>query len=533
MLYRSKKIIALLLAVLTVFFAAACSESEQGEKQIEGKNAGEDLAMTAAADDIFTLNYNTSFSMNPLIATNTSNQLVCDMVYENMLELDNGYNVCPNVITEWSTSDGGQTWDFVVADNRVFHDGTKMTAADVAYSVKCAMNSDRFKSRFSYVYGCSAIDETTLRVTLGKQNMLFPTFMTVPVIKNGSFNEAYPQGTGPYTYSEDYTSLKAFSGYYDAKNIPIDTIYLKEYTAIDDIISAFEDSLLDVVMNDPTASPNIGYGSANEIRGYNTTNLHYIGFSAYSSIFSYDGLRYMMNYAFDREYLTSELLNGYGVPTPLVVSPASPYYSDSLASSYQFDLNTCQSYLTNAGYRDFDGDTYLEMPYGDSYMEVDISFLVCSSAAAKVNMARKFASDMASIGLKITVNALSWSAYKATLAAGNFDMYYAEVRMTPDFDPSRLLVYGNELNYGGVNDNDLNDAIAAYRSADNETDRAANCEAMCMYVSENAYIIPLCYEKHQMITHRGIITGITVSENNPFMNVTGWTINMQTVDESE
>ena len=83
--------------------------------------------------------------------------------------------------------------------------------------------------------------------------------------------------------------------------MPLKTIYLKEYSGTDETISAFADSLIDIVLNDPSATTNIGFGSANDIRGFNTTNMHYIVFNSYSTDFSNDALRFAMNYAFDRD----------------------------------------------------------------------------------------------------------------------------------------------------------------------------------------------------------------------------------------
>ena len=47
-----------------------------------------------------------------------------------------------------------------------------------------------------------------------------------------------------------------------------------------DIITAFEDSYIDLVVNDPSGKSNLGYGGNTETRYYMTTNLHYFGFNS-------------------------------------------------------------------------------------------------------------------------------------------------------------------------------------------------------------------------------------------------------------
>ena len=527
---KLKRYTAMLLAVLTLFSLAACGKTEENDDYVEGKSAGKELGQTAAADDVFTLNCNKNYSMNPLIATNTNNQLVCHLVYENMLEVSNNFEVIPNIITGWATTDGGQRWVFPVDTSHVFHDGQQLTATDVSYSLQCAINADRFKGRFTYVYGCSATDEKTFVVTLAKKNMQFPMLLTVPVIQYGTFNNTYPGGSGPYTYAGDYNSLNAFGKYPNSATLPLKTIYLKEYTGVDETISAFEDSLIDVVMNDPSANTNLGYGNANEIRGFNTTNMHYIAINSLSSDLSYEYLRFALNYAFDRDYLVNQFA-GYAVAASLPINPASALYNESYAKQFRYDLKKVQTILSNAGLKDYDEDGFLEIKNGETLTEIDVDFLVFSGSTIKVNMAQRFAEDMKSIGIKVTVNKQDWDNYCALIEAGNYDMYYAEVRLNSDFDPSKLLTTSATLNFGFISDEKLEGFISDYLAADDDNRQTA-CDNMCAYIINKAYIVPLCFEKHQMITHRGVIEGIKVNENNPFYNVQNWTVSFENVDKT-
>ncbi|MDO4816738.1 MAG: ABC transporter substrate-binding protein [Bacillota bacterium] len=524
---KYRRLTAIILILLMILPLCACDAFGPVDDYVDGKSAGKNLGQSAAADDVFTLNCNMGYSMNPLIATNTNNQLVCNLVYENMLELDNNYNVVPNIITSWETEDG-QRWVFHVDTERYFHDGSKMTAYDLAYSLTCAVSSDRYKGRLNYVYGSSASDEHTLVVNLSKRNMMFPMLMCIPIIKNGSFNDSFPQGTGPYTYSKDYKSLVAFDKYPNYKNLPVDTVYLKEYSGGNDTIVAFEDSLIDVVMNDPTATTNLGYGSSNEIRGYNTMNLHYVGLNALSPVFNYEMMRLVVSYAFDRDYLKLQM-GGYAAPTAIPINPSCSWYSESANKEYSYNLDICRNLLKNMSFKDYDQDGYLEMGLGEEeYMEVNIRFLVCSDSSIKANMARKFAQDMGDMGIQVTLLEYGWDEYNAAVKAGNYDMYYGETRINPDFDITKLIATGGSMNFGQWAVPEVDSAISAYLQSDDEGRKQA-CQDMCNTICGGGYFITLCFEKHQMITHRGVIVGVQVCENNPLMNVQNWTITFDNV----
>lgn len=522
----------MLLCLLCTLSLAGCEVDRDPDDYIEGKSAGEELEQSAVADDKFTVNFNKNQSLDPLIATNTNNLFVCSLVYENMVEVDNGFNVQPNVLTEWSTSDGGKTWTFTVAPGRVFHDGSNVTASDVAYSIQCAARNERFKERLSYVLSCSASGDDKVVVTLGKTNMMFPALLTIPVIEYGTAGQTIPGGSGPYEFASNMRSLVASKKYPDYEKLPVDTVYLAEYTDVEETISAFERGLLDVVMNDPSSTTNLGYGSANDVRAFNTTNMHYIGFNMTRNDVSNQALRFALNYAFDREYLESSL-GGNLLQATIPISPASDLYNDQYARQFTYNLDTVQKMLAQAEIKDYDGDGYLDIKKSEEEIQpINISLVVCTTSSAKVSTARRFAEDMDSLGIKVTVNAVDWDNYRALMNAGNYDMYYAEVRLNSDFDISKLLMYGASLNYGQVADATMENLISNYLSGEDFSARKDACQSMCEYLINQAYIIPLGFEKHQFITHRGTVLQVNVCENNPAYQVAGWTISFDNVDKS-
>ena len=129
------------------FGCAACGQSSSAltYDTIPTSSGGKDVERSAAEDDVFSLNSNSQRSFNPLIATNRSNQLICALVYENMLEVDNDFNIIKNLIIDWSANDDYTYWTFTVDQGHTFHDGTPVTARDLRYSLDRAVTSDRFR----------------------------------------------------------------------------------------------------------------------------------------------------------------------------------------------------------------------------------------------------------------------------------------------------------------------------------------------------------------------------------------------------
>lgn len=132
---------------------SACSGESDGsdENIIPESSGGKEISRSAAADKVFSLNSNSNYSFNPLIATNHANQLICDLVYEDMVVLDNNFELVEGagVIVSGTPNEDGTVWEFKIEPGHTFHDGSPVTARDLSYSLGAAIYADRYKGRFS------------------------------------------------------------------------------------------------------------------------------------------------------------------------------------------------------------------------------------------------------------------------------------------------------------------------------------------------------------------------------------------------
>ena len=559
-----KRIMCLLLAAI-MLAVSGCTlpGTNLAMDEVPESTEGKDLTMGKAADDIFSLNISRKYSFNPLIATNHSNQLICSLVYENIVEVDNSFNVIPGIATEWEYNDSATSWLLTIDNTRTFHDGTPVTARDVRYSIDRAVSSDRYLGRFSTYQGAAQDGEDKLYITLSVGDTQFIKLLNIPVIKYGTYDEKYPTGSGPYTFSfeeipeetdeegnvvqeasQKLISLVGFEGHRDYETLPVDTVYLKEYTEAEDIINAFEDSYIDVVINDPSSYTNLGYASTNEIHTYATTNMHYVCFNQETRLGAMSGFRYAMQYAFNRAYLET-LLNGNAVATAIPMYPTCAEYPSDLNSALAYNLERCKIILENNGIRDYDEDGFMEIMNGNDE-DLVINFILCSDSSAKAGVVNRFAADMLTIGIKVNVQELTWTDYYNALTdyenltkeqlededfkEVEFDMYYAEVKLRNNFDITQLLQErgdnnkGSCINYSHSFGNGYETYLYNYL-ASGDSSRKNNYRAFAEYVLTNAaHLVVIGFEKQQIISHRQAIRGIDANMGNPLYNFQHWTI---------
>ena len=524
-----KKTVSILLVLSMLLFTGCDLLSNNDDEtdipeQTGDSTAGEPVTKPHAADDIFSLNYNSESSMNPLSTNSASNLLFLPLVYEGLYTVDENFVFQPTRLLVSARTEDNLTWMFYINTEVKFHDGKNLTSADVSYSINRALQIDLYKARLRSVYGASAMGEDLVAVTLNYPNAQFPALLNIPIIPEGMISEHAPPGTGQYKLDEAGRKLVINSDHPQNAEMPIDAIYLKEFRNAADIITSFEESVLDLVVNDPTGLNDLGYGSANDIRYFNTTTMHFLGFNNDSDFFSDANCRSAMNYVVNRSYVVTNLMGGSGAASTIPISPVSPLYNESIAKNYEYSLEKSLAAFARANVKDHDDDGMLEYLVTGIPMEIDIKFIVNSESAIKVSAAKKIAEEMIALGITVNLVELSWDEYTMALNNGDFDMYYGEVRLTPDFNPREIIFRYGTLNYGGGTDSLCEEAVNLYLNADEESRKAA-CDTMCQYIIASAPIVTIAFEKREMITHRTVVSGVAPTQYNVFNKFENWTIN--------
>ena len=186
----NRKIRAIAACLLIISLLTACGESAQQPEDTApvdsaaGTLPGTELGVRDAADDVFSLNYNSSLSLNPYATTDNKNLLVTQLVCDNVFELDDDYNLTSRIVTNWTVSAEGTWWTPTIDTSIPMHDGSTLTAADVAYSIQLARNSARYSGRFSNLYGVSSSGDDTVNISTAKPDLQLLYLLTVPEVRS-------------------------------------------------------------------------------------------------------------------------------------------------------------------------------------------------------------------------------------------------------------------------------------------------------------------------------------------------------------
>jgi len=151
-------------------------------------------------------------SLDPHLQWNPDSYYVYRNIFDNLLTRDNNGAIVPQIATKWEqTSDTELT--LTIREGVKFHDGSALTAEDVAFSVKRITSPDLGSpqlGQFNQIIDAKVIDTNkVVLVTSGPYPALMAQLVKLSIVPknvvdavgNDAFNAA-PVGSGPYVFEE-------------------------------------------------------------------------------------------------------------------------------------------------------------------------------------------------------------------------------------------------------------------------------------------------------------------------------------------
>lgn len=497
-----KKMLCLFL--LPVFLLAGCSQEELPEEELFPQDTDiQELPDRTILPELFSLPYAPELSLDPVTCADGMQQVLSSLVCEGLFRLGPDFEPIPWLCKSYTYD--AETYTYVFTLRTVcFSDGTPLTGTDVKNALNRARVSERYASRLEQVASISA-DEGSVSVTLTTANAGFPALLDLPIPKSGT--EDFPVGTGPYLLSlENSTAwLIANQSWWQGTGQPTDRIALVEASDQDTMLYRFTSHDVQMITADLTGMNPISATGSIAYQDADTTILQFLGCNVNREPLNDAAFRKLLSLGLDRSYLVSAFLSGHATPTQFPVSPHSPLYPVELESPY-----SPSDFIAALAESGFSADRTLTL-------------LVNEENSFKVSAAQQIAETFSDFGIPMTVRILPWAEYTAALSAGEFDLYYGEIKLTADWNLSHLLGTGAALNYGGWSDPLFDQYLSNYLSA---TDRSTAIERLCAYLRNQAPILPICFKSTSVLLQTDVLDGLTPTTNEPFYNLTDCTIHL-------
>ena len=517
------RFICTLIGVTMLLSFAACGREEAGRD--DAPEDADDSVQTAAGQDSavprftgdgeFTIRYVASESLNPFTCDNAYNSAVLSLIYQSIFKVDENFRLESVLCSSIETEDN--TVYYLSVEPVKMHDGSTLTADDVAYSINCGRTTGIYMSRLANIASCLVVEDR-VQITLSSPDATLAYDLDIPVIKYGTLDNAMPVGTGPYILNG--TVLEPFSGY--GEELPLDRIVLTE---LEDrqVPEAFATGTVDMLIDDTGDDLDYNFHSDYEARYYGTTWLQYVGFNSGTPYLNAD-MRKAIYSAVDRQGIVDSAYGGCEIPASLILSPDHYAYPEALESGAGYSVSRVESYITAAKLKDNDGDGFLEYKSGEEYVPFTLRFIVCTDSGKKVHAAQLIANSLKDMGFNVELTKLDKNSYMLALQEGEFDLYYGETVPAKDFDLSMLLGADGSFDYGKMGSASYDELINSFLNAENDNAKREAASLLCTQVKDLASVVPVLYRQYAVYTQRGAIEGFSPTVSGALSDIADWTV---------
>jgi peptide/nickel transport system substrate-binding protein len=289
-------------------------------------------------------------------------------VYNRLVDVDDNYNIIPELATEWSSSDDHLTWTFKLRQGVKFHSGKDFTAKDVVYTFKRMLDpalgsGARAVLEFLDPDGIKAVDDYTVTFTTKKPVVELPVLITNKfgnIVPDGAKHDdlrLHEDGTGPFmqdqfTPNAPVRILKKNPNYWDAGKPKSDCLKITVAQEAVAAVSAMKAGQVDLMLNvDPSVIPALKDDPNVTLLQTGASNSMTIAMWVDTPPFDNVKVRQAMKMVVDRQAMVDTVLLGFGEtgadnPVPLG-SPAS-FVKDAPKQ----DIEGAKKLLADAGHAD-------------------------------------------------------------------------------------------------------------------------------------------------------------------------------------
>lgn len=469
---KSIKFICLLLAILvTSSMLGGC-----GTKDSSNSN-------TPKKDSLIIATQNEPPSLTTCDHDSVSSVFMNLLTYNGLMRITQDTLKAVPDLAESYTVENDVDWYFKLKKDVLFHDGSKLTSADVVASLEWAKTFPASSNYTKNIAKVEAIDEYTVKITtdgpyaglLYDLGYHFNFIVPKALIDSGNDFNKNPIGTGPYKFKSwsrgDSITFVKNDNYFDKEKMP--TITNLTWQIIPESTSrtiALEAGEVDFVYEVGTTDiTRLQENKDIELAKVTSVVNWFLGINEDVAPYNDVNLRKAINSAIDRDAIVSAALDGYGVPNISAVPQGLLGATEENAEG--FDLEKAKKYLAAWG-----GDvSTLKLP------------IVCSNET-KVKVATIIQSNLEKIGIKVEVVTTDLATYLDLYAKGDY------VSAIISWSPSNVLTYTQRFhsrrrvsNPGSLNSPEV-DALVV--KAETTIDDAARLEYIHKIIAEVNNLCP-------------------------------------------
>lgn len=419
-------------------------------------------------------------SLDPHLAETAGTREVMYNVFEGLVKPTKDGDLAPAVASDYSVSEDGKVYTFILRDNVKFHNNETVTAEDVKYSIERnagLTGGDVLVSAFDKIESVDIKDEKTVTVTLSEADTELIAYMTVAIIP-ADYNEqgTAPVGTGPYKFvsytPQEKLVLEKFDEYWNKEAAAsIKDVEFRIVQNTDSVILDLKAGSIDVYpyLTDSQAAELSG---TMDILAGNSNLTQALYLNNKNEYFSNKLVRQAICYAVDREEISSIVAGGKGTLLgSALYSGFGKYYKD-LTSKYETNIDKAKELLKEAGYEN--GFTF--------------SIKIPSNYQFHVSTGEVIVSQLSEIGITAKIELIDWTTWLNDVYT-NRDFEATVIGIDSKLAPSDMMLrYKSDYskNFVNFNNAEYDDVLVKAMATTNEDEKTEYYHRLQEILAEDA-----------------------------------------------
>lgn len=505
--------LALCLAVLMMAtMLAGCSG---GASSSTPASASASAASGTSSNDSTTLTLAINadiLTTDPQALNNGTTTSVLYNVFSNLVKYDDAGEIVMDLAESYELLEDQVTWEFKIREDAVFHDGTPVTAEDVAWSLTRVMTDESSSDymNFSPLAEAVAVDDYTVHVVSKDPYPIMLQLLCkggAAVLPKAYFEEngeeawlANPIGSGPYQLTEyvkdDHVTLVPFADYYGEQNPDWEEVIFRvvpeSSTRVGELIAGNVDAVNMVI---PTEWERVNGNEGTAVVNGPSTRVYQLALKTDKGPTADSRVRQAIDLAIDDQTIVDTILQGAGTPMLTRIPSGVNGCNEDLVGKYNYDPERAKELLAEAGYPD-GFSMKIEAPTGRYTMDAEISQAIVAM--------------LSQVGITVDLQLLESSAYSNVFSAHSAEDGFMTCFGLGFFDASYGMIGYFGVNTSGESNWNDQEYIDMYYEAEfnmNEEERTQLFQEMQQMVADEVPYAIIC----QIDNSYGVKDSITMT----------------------
>lgn len=478
----------LLASILVVGILSGCSHPEH------------DSIRLAIAGD--------AANLDPRFTTDATSARINRLIYARLVDFDLHTQPLASLAT-WEKIAPTYYRFHLGREGRLFHDGSRLTSRDVKATYDFILdpaNGSPHRASLALIDRIDIVDEDTLDIFLQRPDPLFPGYLVIGILperlarlpKDASFT---PLGSGPMLFLErpspGIVRLQRQSDGQIVEVVRVPDATVRVLKLMRGEVDLLQNDLPAELISYLSQDPDI------QVRRATGSNFAYLGFNIADADTGKIAVRLAIAHALDRERIIKYVLDEGARPAGALLPP-DHWAGHPDLKGVAYDPERSRALLIQAGYGP---DNPLQLTYKTS------------SDAVRIRLATVIQSQLAEVGIQVSLKTYDWGTFYGDIKAGRFQLYSLSWVGIKSPDIFRYVFHSNSAPPEGANRGHFQDAtvdtlIEAAEQVQDTASQVILYRALQERLLATLPVVPLWYEDQVYATREGINGYVLAQDGN-------------------